>query len=180
MDKREEIKQVGWHFEWFFMYVTWRWVATPWRSVEREMDYQRGGLHLIYMLPPLQQHQLMENVRGSWQMQRVQGKCLPLGLCSCVPDSTGGEAHYAPLLLWILKPFLLKLIASGSVICNQCDWKSMKAITNAWLPSINSRKETHHSLEHSGSQRILWVQMHGSMSITGWRQSCGAEEVLGW
>jgi len=43
------------------------------------------------------------------------------GLFARAPGSTGGGAHYAPLLPWILNLFLLKLIASGSVIYNQCD-----------------------------------------------------------
>lgn len=59
-------------------------MATPQRSIEREMDYQRGGLHLIYTLTPLWQPQLMEMVSGCWQMQRIQGRCLPLWVCSPV------------------------------------------------------------------------------------------------
>lgn len=47
------------------------------------MDYQRGGLHLIYYTPTLLWHPIVKaDGSGCWQMQRIQGRRLPLLVCS--------------------------------------------------------------------------------------------------
>lgn len=51
-------------------------------DLSREMDYQSSGLHLIYTPTPLWHPIVMADGSGCWQMQRVEGRCLPLLACS--------------------------------------------------------------------------------------------------
>lgn len=117
---------------------------------------------------------------SKWRMSLSAGSCKGLWADVCLflfvhlYDPTGSGVHYAPLLFWILNLFLLKLIPSGWFICNQCDWNSMKTISDMWLSPVNSPKETFVKTALAASG------FHEFKSATGWRQSCGAEEVLGW
>lgn len=61
----------------------------------REMDYQRGGLDLIYMLAPL----LTAPDNGKYQCLLADAKNSRQMFACFVPDSTGHGAHYALLLL---------------------------------------------------------------------------------